>query len=100
PGPEWQALTTSAGVLIVLWLVPGGLADIVYRVRDAWLRWLAQRRGIVVPSLVADRRADPPADPLAMIVAAPVEAAASSASTEPGAPTDPVVPTAPGVRAP
>ena len=51
-------------MLLVLWIIPGGLADIVYRVRDAGLRWTAERRGIVVPSLVADVRQDPDPEPL------------------------------------
>jgi hypothetical protein len=35
---------------------PGGLGDLVYRGRDALLRVIAGRRGLVVPSLVADSR--------------------------------------------
>ena len=54
PGPRWQLLSTSVGVLLVLMILPGGLADIVYRTRDAALRWVATRRGIIVPSLLAD----------------------------------------------
>jgi len=44
---NWQYVPSAAGVLLVLWIVPGGLADLVYRVRDAGLRWVADRRGIV-----------------------------------------------------
>ncbi len=54
PGAEWQALASAVGVLLVLMIVPGGLSDVAYRLRDSWLRWLANRRGIVVPSLLAD----------------------------------------------
>lgn len=54
PGPSWQQLASSVGVLLVLMVIPGGLGDLVYRVRDAGLRWVASRRGIVVPSLLAD----------------------------------------------
>jgi branched-chain amino acid transport system permease protein len=50
PG-QWQIFATSAGVLLVLMIIPDGLAGIVYRVRDRWLRWLAARRGIAAPSL-------------------------------------------------
>jgi hypothetical protein len=60
PGAEWQALVSAVGVLLVLMIVPGGLSDVVYRVRDAWLRWVATRRDIVVPSLLADSAADRP----------------------------------------
>jgi len=54
PGPQWQSLATSVGVLLVLLVLPGGLGDLVYRIRDAGLRWVATRRGIIVPSLLAD----------------------------------------------
>ena len=37
---------------------PGGLAQIFYTLRDNLLRKVADRRGIVVPSLVADRRVE------------------------------------------
>jgi hypothetical protein len=58
PGPQWQALVSAGGVLLVLWVIPGGLGDVVYRVRDAGLRYIANRRGLVVPSLIADVRQD------------------------------------------
>jgi branched-chain amino acid transport system permease protein len=54
PGPRWQQLASAVGVLLVLLILPGGLGDLVYRLRDNWLRWVAGRRGIVVPSLLAD----------------------------------------------
>ncbi len=54
PGADWQALTSAAGVLIVLMVIPTGLSDVMFRLRDRWLRSVASRRGIVVPSLVAD----------------------------------------------
>jgi branched-chain amino acid transport system permease protein len=87
PGPKWQALVSAGGVLLVLWIIPGGLADIVYRVRDAGLRWTAQRRGIVVPSLVADVRQDP----------VPIESAEESVEDHvghDGAAAEPIVATA------
>jgi len=34
PNAQWQALTTAVGVLVVLWIVPGGLASVLYRRRD------------------------------------------------------------------
>ena len=52
PGAQWQALASAVGVLLVLMVVPGGLSDIAYRSRDGWLRWVARRRGIDVPSLL------------------------------------------------
>jgi branched-chain amino acid transport system permease protein len=56
--PAWRLLPSAAGVLVVLMLLPGGLAGLVYRVRDLWLRSVARRRAIIVPSLVADVRPD------------------------------------------
>jgi branched-chain amino acid transport system permease protein len=49
-------LVTGPGLLVVLYLVPGGLGQLFYSVRDAALRTLATSRGIDVPSLIADRR--------------------------------------------
>jgi branched-chain amino acid transport system permease protein len=54
PGAQWQALASAAGVLLVLMVLPAGLSDIVFRLRDSWLRSVATRRSIVVPSLLAD----------------------------------------------
>jgi branched-chain amino acid transport system permease protein len=51
---SWQLLPSAAGVLIVLMVIPGGLAGLIYRWRDAWLRSVARRHDIVVPSMVAD----------------------------------------------
>lgn len=59
PGPRWQQLASAIGVLLVLLVLPGGLGDLVYRLRDGWLRWVATRRGIVVPSLLADVAVSP-----------------------------------------
>jgi branched-chain amino acid transport system permease protein len=47
-------LATGVGLMILLLFFPGGLAEIGFRVRDAFLRWVAARHGIHVPSLVAD----------------------------------------------
>ena len=51
-------LASGLGMLILLMIVPGGLGQIFYGWRDSLLRWIAKRRGIVVPSLVADVRVD------------------------------------------
>ena len=66
PG-NWQLIASGLGVLVVLWILPGGLAAAIARVRDAYLRWVAERRGIIVASLLADRKvetATPEAVPL------------------------------------
>jgi branched-chain amino acid transport system permease protein len=52
---EWRFLASSLGVVLVLLILPSGLAGGLYRLRDQLLRVVAHRRAIVVPSLVADR---------------------------------------------
>ena len=49
-----RLLTSSVGLLLLLLIIPGGLSEIAYRARDNFLRWVADRNGIHVPSLVAD----------------------------------------------
>jgi branched-chain amino acid transport system permease protein len=51
---EWQFLASGAGLLLVLLIFPAGLGSALAEVRDAGLRWVARRRNLVVPSLVAD----------------------------------------------
>jgi branched-chain amino acid transport system permease protein len=41
--PEWYFLASSAGVLIVLLVVPGGLASLLFRLRDIYVRWILAR---------------------------------------------------------
>jgi branched-chain amino acid transport system permease protein len=53
---EWGFLSTGVGMLLVLLLMPGGLGAALGDARDAGLRWYARRRGIRVPSLLADTR--------------------------------------------
>ena len=55
-GATYQFLATGFGMLILLLMFPGGLGEIVFRIRDRFLRRVAAREQIVVPSLVADRR--------------------------------------------
>jgi branched-chain amino acid transport system permease protein len=54
-GP-WAFFASGIGVLGLLLVLPEGLGALLYRARDAFLRRVAQRRGIVVSSLVADVR--------------------------------------------
>ena len=49
------ALGTGVGVLLLLLLLPGGLSEGCFRLRDNALRNVAERRGIRVASLVADQ---------------------------------------------
>jgi ABC-type branched-subunit amino acid transport system ATPase component/ABC-type branched-subunit amino acid transport system permease subunit len=50
---------SGVGLIVVLMFLPGGLGSLMYRVRDSYLRLVASRRGIIVPSLVADSAAEP-----------------------------------------
>ena len=47
-----QLLATGAGLLLLLMLVPGGLAEVLYALRDRALRALARARNLSVPSLM------------------------------------------------
>jgi len=52
---QWaRYLASGLGELLVLMLLPGGIGAALGDLRDAYLRWVARRRGIRVPSLVAD----------------------------------------------
>jgi branched-chain amino acid transport system permease protein len=60
-GTKLSVLASGVGVSLVLLVFPGGLAQAAQQARDGLLRWVAERRGIHVPSLVADSRlADEP----------------------------------------
>lgn len=75
---EWQFLASGAGLLLVLLVVPGGIGAALVEARDGLLRWTARRRDLLVPSLVADRRVEPPAPD----AAAPAMAAAVADAVE------------------
>lgn len=49
-----QVFFGGTGLLLILYVFPNGLTSVVYALRDAVLRIVAQRRQIVVPSLFAD----------------------------------------------
>jgi branched-chain amino acid transport system permease protein len=55
PG-AWTTLATGGGLMLLLLFLPGGLGELVYRVRDLALRWAAQHWQVHVPSLIADSR--------------------------------------------
>ncbi len=55
-----QLLTTGVGLIVLLLLLPGGFTAAVLNVRDNFLRRVAARRGIDVPSLNADRLQEEP----------------------------------------
>ncbi|MGH2759781.1 MAG: ATP-binding cassette domain-containing protein, partial [Actinomycetota bacterium] len=54
--PETRLFATGVGVLFILLVFPAGFGGIIYDIRDSLLRWVARRRDIVVPSLLADVR--------------------------------------------
>jgi hypothetical protein len=56
--PLVQILGIGLGVLVILMLFPGGLSAMLYGARDAWLRRVAVRYRMLVPSLLADVRED------------------------------------------
>jgi hypothetical protein len=49
-----QLLTSGLGLLLILNFLPGGLAEGMFQLRDKWLRRIALKRNIHVPSLIAD----------------------------------------------
>jgi branched-chain amino acid transport system permease protein len=51
-------LVTGPGLVFVLLSLPGGIAEGTFKVRDGFLRWVANRHDILVPSLVADKRVE------------------------------------------
>jgi branched-chain amino acid transport system permease protein len=55
-----QLLTTGVGLIVLLLLLPGGFTAAVLNVRDDYLRRVAGKRGIDVPSLNADRLQEEP----------------------------------------
>jgi branched-chain amino acid transport system permease protein len=54
-----QFLASGIGLIVVLAMLPGGLSQAMYNVRDRWLRAVAERHDLHVPSLVADSRVAP-----------------------------------------
>lgn len=84
---ELRLLLTGTGLLVVLMVLPGGFGQAVFAVRDRLLRIVADRRGILVPSLVADRRAteeEQHADQTAMLAEALSEPEPAKTATRAG----------------
>jgi branched-chain amino acid transport system permease protein len=55
-----QLLTTGVGLVVLLLLLPGGFTAAVLEVRDTYLRRVAAKHGLDVPSLTADALQEPP----------------------------------------
>ncbi len=49
-------------LLLVLMVMPGGIGQAIFAARDNVLRWVANRRGIIVPSLLADKQGVTPGE--------------------------------------
>jgi branched-chain amino acid transport system permease protein len=90
--PEWALLASGAGILLLLLFLPEGLGGLLFGGRDAFLRWVARRRGILVPSLLADRRVEQEEESQARVAidtalgglaAASASAAPANGGTEP-----------------
>ena len=62
-GPNFVAviplLLTGPLLVLNLYFYPGGTAEANFQLRDKFLRRIANKHGILVPSLVADRRVEP-----------------------------------------
>jgi len=56
--PAWELIASGIGILVLLLFAPEGLGGIVYAARDRYLRWVARRNDLYVPSLLADVRLD------------------------------------------
>jgi branched-chain amino acid transport system permease protein len=56
--PDYRLLASAAGLLFVLLVTPGGFGALAYGLRDAYLRRLAIRHHIFVPSLLAHYQVD------------------------------------------
>jgi branched-chain amino acid transport system permease protein len=76
--PQFLFLQTGFGLLLVLLIFPAGLGGAMGNVRDAALRWYARRKGIRVPSLLADTRVESPEPEQVDVAAALADAAAYS----------------------
>jgi branched-chain amino acid transport system permease protein len=57
-GEFFAFLIGPFGILLILYLFPGGLASMAYGLRDSVYRIIAQRRQLIVPSLIADYNPD------------------------------------------
>jgi branched-chain amino acid transport system permease protein len=98
---EWQFLATGVGLLLVLLVFPSGFGGVLADLRDGALRKIATRRGMVVPSLLADVRVEEVADePPEETVLAEAAEIAERAEAEAGEDAGTPVPAAGGDGAP
>jgi branched-chain amino acid transport system permease protein len=62
----YAQIASGGGLMLLLLVLPGGLGELMYRIRDYFLRWVARRHSLVVPSLVADVRLETEEAPIAL----------------------------------
>ena len=62
---DLQLFATGFGLLVLLWVFPGGLGQVLYSLRDRFLRFVAEKHDIIVPSLFADKLVAEPVTELA-----------------------------------
>jgi branched-chain amino acid transport system permease protein len=63
-------LLTGPLLVLNLYLNPGGLSEVAFGIRDDFLRKAASRAGLMVPSLLADRRVEDADEPDSLVTAA------------------------------
>lgn len=88
-GP-WSLFATGFGLLAFLLALPRGLGSLIFTTRDLILRRLAARRGLVVPSLLADTVAAAGHDDAERHAMAAAAAAAAIGGSARPAPTEEV----------
>jgi len=62
-------LLTGPLLVVELYFYPGGSAEAGFQSRDKFLRWVARRHDVLVPSLVADRRVEAEEEAAADVIA-------------------------------
>jgi hypothetical protein len=50
----FQIMGSGIGLVVILMFLPGGVGSLIFKGRDRLLREFADRKGITVPSLIAD----------------------------------------------
>ena len=88
---QYHLAISGAALLWVLLFFPGGLGQVVYDVRDWILRRFADRRNLVVPSLLADKRGLPSTSEQPDDLLSTIAARGTNGSTN-GSPSDDTVP--------
>ena len=83
---DWQFLATGTGLLVVLLLFPSGLGGVLADLRDGALRGVARRRGLVVPSLLADVQVEAAGGDVAVAQAVDAAEAVDAAAVDPAEP--------------